>query len=264
MTLNSLLLKALSASEKAAVEIMKVYKTDNFGVELKSDESPLTKADLAAHHTVVKELEDTEIPILSEEGGKIAVETRQKWKRLWVIDPLDGTKEFIKKNGEFTVNIALVEDGVPILGVVYIPVQKSVYFGSHELGSFFTNRLDISSLERLLEVSQKLPIHQPEVYTVVGSRSHMNEETQDYIARLEQEKGKINIVTKGSSLKLCMVAEGLANEYPRFGPTMEWDTAAGHAVALYSGAKVFRIDNNQELRYNKADLLNPYFKVIRN
>ena len=263
MQLSNLLNIALEASVEAGQVIMNIYKSDDFDVQIKSDDSPLTKADLAAHNIIVKHLQKTEIPILSEEDANISFDIRSKWNRFWLVDPLDGTKEFIKKNDEFTVNIALIENGVPILGVVYLPVFKSVYFASKEQGSFYQDNILTASLEKTINEAEKLPRELPKIYTVVGSRSHMNEQTQTYFSELEKEKGKINIISKGSSLKLCMVAEGSAHEYPRFGPTMEWDTGAGHAVALYSGAKVTKEDKKTDLTYNKANLLNPFFIIKR-
>lgn len=263
MQLSELLHIALVASADAGQAIMNIYQTDDFDVQIKSDSSPLTKADMAAHQIIVKHLSKTHIPILSEEDANIPFEERSKWNRFWLVDPLDGTKEFIKKNDEFTVNIALIENGKPLMGVVYLPVFKSVYFASIEHGSFYLNDYQDNILAQLIQNSEPLPRPLPAVYTVVGSRSHMNEQTQSYFSALEKEKGKINIISKGSSLKLCMVAEGSAHEYPRFGPTMEWDTAAGHAIALFAGAKVTREDKSTDLTYNKKNLLNPFFLVKR-
>ena len=259
MSLTQLLEIALKTSVEAGKAIMEVYHSDDFNVQIKSDSSPLTKADLAAHNIIVSHLRSTNIPILSEEDANVSFEERSKWNRFWLVDPLDGTKEFIKKNDEFTVNIALIENGVPILGVIYLPVFETIYFASNEIGSFFQKNISIA--QKMIETAEKLPRKLPEVYTVVGSRSHMNEQTQAYFSELEKEKGKIEIISKGSSLKLCMVAEGSAHEYPRFGPTMEWDTAAGHAIALYSGARVTKDDKKTDLVYNKKNLLNPFFIV---
>jgi len=263
MSLTELLKVAFLASVEAGNAIMEVYKSDDFDVQIKSDSSPLTKADLAAHNIIIKHLESTNIPVLSEEDANIPYSTRFKWERFWLVDPLDGTKEFIKKNDEFTVNIALIENGKPILGIVYLPVFNSIYFASKDKGSFFQKNILINRIDELILSADKLPRELPEVYTVVGSRSHMNEQTQAYFSDLENEKGEIEIISRGSSLKLCMVAEGSAHEYPRFGPTMEWDTAAGHAVALFSGAKVTKEDKKTDLTYNKEDLLNPFFIVKR-
>lgn len=263
MQLSQLLKTAIDSSIVAGESIMKVYVSDNFDVEMKSDDSPLTKADLAAHLDIVAGLKATNIPVLSEEDANVPYQERSKWDRFWLVDPLDGTKEFIKKNDEFTVNIALIEKGKPILGVVYLPVFQSIYFGSIETGSYYQSRINIDDIDQLIRTAEKLPRNLPEVYTVVGSRSHMNEQTQQRFSELENKHGSINTISKGSSLKLCMVAEGSAHEYPRFGPTMEWDTAAGHAVAIFSGAKVTKEDEKTDLLYNKENLLNPFFIVKR-
>ncbi|MBN2669214.1 MAG: 3'(2'),5'-bisphosphate nucleotidase CysQ [Bacteroidales bacterium] len=262
MDINTLTQIAYKASVDAGQAIMNIYLSNDFGVEKKSDESPLTKADLAAHQTIIKYLESTNIPILSEEAANISFQDRKQWNRFWLVDPLDGTKEFIKKNDEFTVNIALIENHRPIIGIVYLPVFKSVYIGAQGLGSFHSEYCPENVSEIMTKVNQ-LPKALPSIYTVVGSRSHMNEATQEYFQTLEKMYGKIDIISTGSSLKLCMVAEGKAHEYPRFGPTMEWDTAAGDAVAYFSGAKVTKDDGITPLNYNKENLLNPFFIVKR-
>jgi len=262
--LSDLLLVAFNASVDAGKAIMDIYNSDNFDVQTKSDDSPLTKADLAAHNIIVEKLTSTNIPILSEEDANIPYAERSKWNEFWLVDPLDGTKEFIKKNDEFTVNIALIQNGKPILGIVYLPVFKSMYFAAKGIGSFYTEQLEKESITELIQTSEQLPRFETQVYTLVGSRSHMNQQTKSYISELEKAHGKIEMISKGSSIKLCMVAEGSANEYPRFGPTMEWDTAAGHAVALFSGANVTKEDQKTDLDYNKENLLNPFFIVKRN
>lgn len=262
----------LAISIKAALiageEILKVYNSDDFDIKLKSDDSPLTKADKQAHQVIVKHLADTNIQVLSEEGKDIPYSERSEWKKYWLVDPLDGTKEFIKRNGEFTVNIALIEHGNPVLGVIYVPVTKDLYFSSKELGAYKAINQDAESfngdLQKLIQLSFKLPfVTENETYTVVGSRSHMNRETEDFIAKLKVEHGEIEFMSRGSSLKICMVAEGLANIYPRFAPTMEWDTGAGHAIALAAGCSVTQADEESPVKYNKQDLLNPWFIVKR-
>lgn len=262
----------LTISIKAALiageEILKVYTSDDFDVKLKSDDSPLTKADKNAHKIIVENLSETNIPILSEEGKNIPFEERSNWNKYWLVDPLDGTKEFIKRNGEFTVNIALIENGNPILGVIYVPVTKDLYFSSKDFGAYKAINQDAESfdgnLKKLVQLSFKLPfVTENETYTIVGSRSHMNKETEDFIAKLKTEHGEIEFMSRGSSLKICMVAEGLANIYPRFAPTMEWDTGAGHAIALGAGCTVTQSDEKTPVKYNKQDLLNPWFIVKR-
>lgn len=256
---------AIKASIKAGEEILKIYNDPNsdFSVEKKADNSPLTIADKASHNTIVSYLENTGIPVLSEEGIATDYSERKTWDTFWLIDPLDGTKEFIKKNGEFTVNIALIKNGKPVMGVIYVPVSHTLYVGSETEEAWkLENTPDTINLEQLKAKGTKLPVkNNSDTFFVVGSRSHMSPETEAYINVLKKEHAKIEIVSKGSSLKICMVAEGSANEYPRFGPTMEWDTAAGHAIANAAGKKLWLTDLSAELRYNKENLLNPYFIV---
>ena len=258
--LNTLLEIAIKASIDAGDAMMKVYSEIDFGIEIKADKSLVTKADKIAHEIIDNYLKTTNIPVLSEEGASIDYEIRKNWNQLWIVDPLDGTKEFINKNGEFTVNIALVENQIPILGVVYCPALHMLYYGSKESGSF---KLTISeSLAYDLTESVKLPlVNSYEVYTVVASRSHLSEETSQYIKDLENEHGKVDMISKGSSLKFCIVAEGLAQCYPRFAPTMEWDTAAGHAVCKYAGFIVMDWNTQKEKLYNNQNLLNNWFLV---
>lgn len=247
--------KVIGISQLAGAEIMKVYAQD-FDVQTKADDSPLTIADKLSNEVIVTGLQALypDIAFISEETKLTPYEERKKWNTFWLIDPLDGTKEFIKKNGEFTVNIALIENGTPVLGVVYVPVTGVTYFGHKERGSF-----------KIQNTQQQ--IHGGEHYTkkskvnVVGSRSHLSDETLQFVEQLKAEGKKVNFVSSGSSLKLCLVAEGAADVYPRFGPTMEWDTAAAHAVALYAGRQVLNAVNKQPLLYNKENLLNPWFVV---
>lgn len=254
---------SIKAALEAGKEILEVYQSSDFQVETKDDKSPLTLADKKAHNAIVKHLETTEIPVLSEEGKHLSYDIRKNWKQLWIVDPLDGTKEFIKRNGEFTVNIALIENQVPILGVIYIPVLETLYFASKEIGSFkIENIKDYISLNELIEKAEKLPIKQErENFVVVGSRSHMNEETEQFIKKLKLEHKNIEFLSRGSSLKFCMFAEGKADIYPRFAPTMEWDTAAGHAIVSFMGGNIKVANTQEELKYNKENLLNTWFIV---
>ncbi len=260
--------KFINITIKAAIEagkkILEVYERD-FTVETKTDNSPLTEADRQAHHTIKDILAETGIPILSEEGKQMSYDERKNWDEFWLVDPLDGTKEFIKKNGEFTVNIALIKDGTPVLGVVYVPVTGVVYAASQETGSFsFNTNHNGTSVSELLKDSVKLPLaEEPQQYTVVASRSHSTPETEAFIEERKKVHGDVNLISAGSSLKLCLVAEGKAQVYPRLAPTMEWDTAAGHAVAKFAGCKVYNYETNDELKYNKENLLNPWFVVER-
>ncbi|MGB0978833.1 MAG: 3'(2'),5'-bisphosphate nucleotidase CysQ [Croceimicrobium sp.] len=256
---------AILASIEAGKEILEVYE-NTFEVEYKDDKSPLTIADKRAHLKIVHMLEETGIPVLSEEGRALAYEERKNWHLLWVVDPLDGTKEFIKQNGEFTVNIALIEKGVPIMGVVYVPVDETLYVGAPEFGAYRIDKAahikDTDNLEDWLNQGLKLPEQQDRPYTMVGSRSHMSDETAAFFEKVRREYPDSEVISRGSSLKICMVAEGSADVYPRFAPTMEWDTAAGHAVAKGAGFEIYQAKNDSEpLQYNKEDLLNPWFIV---
>jgi len=260
---KELLKIAIEASLEAAKEILEIYQSDDFDIQLKSDNSPLTKADLASHNSIESYLKETQIPILSEEGKDIPYDTRKEWNRLWIVDPIDGTKEFIKRNGEFTVNIALVENQRPILGVIYAPVLNDLYFSLDGMGAFKV-KVDLYnySIDKLIENGVKLPIHQDKnAFTIVASRSHLSKETEDFIEEMKSKHGKINMISKGSSLKLCMVAEGLADCYPRFAPTMEWDTAAGQAICFASGFKLIDWQSKSALKYNRPNLRNEWFIV---
>jgi len=257
---------AIQAALKAGEAILEVYESDDFGIETKEDTSPLTIADQKAHQIIEKGLEETGLPLLSEEGKHTPYEERSSWDRFWLVDPLDGTKEFIKRNGEFTVNIALIEKGKSIFGVVYAPVIKELYVGIAGRGAFRCKNeknLDMA-LDYMLQFADPLPIKEgltTDFFRVVASRSHYNEETKQYVDSLDTRGKEISLVSKGSSLKLCMVAAGEADVYPRLGPTMEWDTAAAHAVVKAAGKNVYLADSGEELAYNKQNLLNPYFVV---
>lgn len=251
MDLNKLLEIAKEATLAGGAEILKIYDTD-FSFEEKEDNTPLTIADKNANDAIEKLLVETDIPVLSEEGKKINFEDRKNWEYLWIVDPLDGTKEFIKRNGEFTVNIALVKNGVPILGVIYVPVKDWMYYGHNELGSFKIENGEIEKLPRQIN---------KEKYVAVGSRSHKSEETEAYFEELKAKHGEIDVVSMGSSLKICLVAEGVADVYPRFAPTMEWDTAAGHAIAACAGKTFLDYKTKKEMVYNREELLNNWFIV---
>jgi 3'(2'), 5'-bisphosphate nucleotidase len=260
--LITMLETAVKASLAAGNEICDIYN-QNFSVEFKIDNSPLTLADKRSNEIIQGFLEKTGLPILSEEGKTIPYEVRKNWKRFWLVDPLDGTKEFIKRNGEFTTNIALIEDGLPRLGVIYLPVQKSLYIGSENMGSYRLNNIsDFISVEELLLSGEKLPLSIiNNSFVVVGSKSHMNKETEDYISEIKRKHTLVEIISRGSSIKICMVAEGSANEYPRFAPTMEWDIAAGHAIVKFAGGSLINYELNKEMVYNNESLVNPWFLV---
>ena len=260
---QDLLKIAISAALEAAKEILKIYHSDDFEVQLKSDDSPLTKADLVSHQVIESYLKPTNIPILSEEGKNISFDERKHWNQLWIVDPIDGTKEFIKRNGEFTVNIALIENQRPILGVVYAPVLNELYFSTNKNGAFKVS-VDLTNFDvnNLIDSSVKLPFsREDKTYTIVASRSHLSDETVDFIEELKKEKGDVHLISKGSSLKLCLVAEGSADCYPRFAPTMEWDTAAGQAICEHAGFRVIDWETKEDLLYNRPKLLNNWFVV---
>lgn len=260
---NDFLAIAIRAAIAAGMEIMKIYNRPeaDWEVEFKADHSPLTLADREAHATISRFLQATPYPVLSEEGAHADFAVRRDWKTLWVVDPLDGTKEFVKRNGEFTVNIALVEDRTPVLGVIYVPVSGVLYYGS-ATGGAFKAMADTERLEARNAIPMPLAA-QPEsgVYTVVASRSHLSPETEAYIEQLRREKGEVRMVQGGSSLKICYVAEGIAQQYPRLGPTMEWDTAAGHAIVKAAGGEMYDAATGTPVVYNKEDLHSPWFIV---
>ena len=263
--LPELIPSLLRISRDAGTAILEVYGSD-FAVEHKDDKSPLTLADRRSHEVIVEGLSGIEgmhIPILSEEGKSMPFEKRRGWEIFWLVDPLDGTKEFIKRNGEFTVNIALIRENRPILGVIYIPVKGLFYFGAQRLGSFRLPALsfaDCASVDAVIGMATRLPDADAAFrYTVAGSRSHMSPDTEAYISTLREQHGDIDFISAGSSLKFCLVAEGRAQVYPRFGPTMEWDTAAGQAIVEQAGGEILRTDTGEPLSYNKEALLNPFF-----
>jgi 3'(2'), 5'-bisphosphate nucleotidase len=252
--LTKLLETARLAAEKASSEVLQIYNSKDFLIESKSDKSPLTIADKRSHASIMQTLADTGLPVLSEEGRDIPYQERRTWDYFWMVDPLDGTKEFINRNGEFTVNIALIERGVPILGVVAVPVTGEVYFSAQGLGA------QVSSNGTTRKLSDRKPIDlKASGLRVVASRSHMNSETEAFINSLTNA----SLVSAGSSLKFLLIARGDADVYPRYGPTMEWDTAAAHAIVDEVGLGVYHVrqSTNDELTYNKENLLNPNFIV---
>ena len=263
--LTNLIDIAIKAALDAGSTILQVYDTD-FDVDYKQDDSPLTIADQEANAVIESYLKETDLPIISEETKTLAYAQRQNWTRCWIVDPLDGTKEFIKRNGEFTVNIALIENGVPIMGVIYAPVLGDLYYTQDDAAHKIS--IDSGSEQEALQIIDRLkskaiklqPAPWEDPIKVVGSRSHMNEATQDFVTQL-QSNHKTQMVSKGSSLKFCLVAQGSAHVYPRFAPTMEWDTAAGQAICMAAGLQVTRQDTGEPLSYNKENLLNPYFLV---
>lgn len=258
MIITPLIKIAIHAALKAGDEIMAVYTSSDFGVQFKSDESPLTLADERAHNTIVEGLKSTDLPILSEEGTDIPYEVRKEWDTFWMVDPLDGTKEFIKRNDEFTVNIALIENGIPVGGVVFVPVSRELYFAD-KYGAF---KVLVDGDGNWDLGIQKLPL--PTLHSnfvIAGSRSHRSKETDDFIKQLDIGEKELEIITLGSSLKMCRVAEGTFDMYPKLGSTMEWDTAAAHAIVKNAGKEIYHYPTTDSLVYNKQNLLNPWFIV---
>jgi 3'(2'), 5'-bisphosphate nucleotidase len=246
--------KVVSIAKEAGEKILEIYHSD-VEVEIKDDQSPLTAADKASHNLITEKLNELypNIPILSEEGIDISFEERSNWEQFWLVDPLDGTKEFIKKNGEFTVNIALIKNNQPILGVVYLPVTEEVYYAAKEKGAYKRSK------DQVIELKVK-KISKGKSLKVVESRSHPSEDLVILKEKLQKDY-ELSSLQRGSSLKICAVAEGLADIYPRLGPTMEWDTAAGHAVVEAAGGIVMDLNRNS-LQYNKRSLKNDYFIVL--
>ncbi len=264
-----LTLHAIKAAVKAGELVLKIYNSE-YSTTFKEDKSPLTTADISAHNSIADDLVDTDFPLLSEEGRNIPWDLRRKWHYFWLVDPLDGTKEFINRNGEFTVNIALIAGQIPVIGVIYVPVSGMLYFGNQEIGSWSFNcsennfDSETTSLPAFLKICNKLPIiHNTETITVLASRSHLSTETKEFTERLKEKYPECEIVNAGSSLKFCRLAEGVAQYYPRFSPTMEWDTAAGHAIASFAGVEVKAWPGNLPLIYNKENLVNPWFIALR-
>jgi len=245
----------IRTAQEAGNAILDVYNADDFGTETKDDESPITRADKAAHAVIQLALDKTGIPILSEEGKVVEYQERKKWSKFWMVDPLDGTKEFIKKNGEFTVNIALIEKGRPTFGVVHVPVSNETFVGGTDMPAVKLINGKAYSLDKAKSASTLESMIKIEKIRVVASRSHLNDETKSFMNSLTSPL----TVSMGSSLKFMAIADNKADIYPRFAPTMEWDTAAAHAIMNSLGYKVYKKNTSTELTYNKENLLNPHF-----
>jgi 3'(2'), 5'-bisphosphate nucleotidase len=262
---EKLLLKTINLIVLAGKSIMEVYSKP-FDVEYKEDHSPLTEADKISNDIISSGLRSTEYPlVLSEEMAEVAYEDRKGWENFWLVDPLDGTKEFVKRNGEFTVNIALMHKGLPVFGLIYLPVMQTLYYAIKGKGAYRilnAGNYTYQWNDQLVKVAEKLPLTGPKrPYTVVASRSHMSPETETFINKEKEKHGSVNTVSAGSSIKFCLVAEGRADAYPRFAPTMEWDSAAGQIIVEEIGKKVLNMETNKPLSYNKKSLLNPHFLV---
>ena len=255
MDYNKLLDSIIVISQIAGNKILEIYNSPDIdiNIEIKNDLSPLTIADKSSNDIIINQLKSLtpNIPILSEEEKNVGFNYRKNWSEFWLVDPLDGTKEFINKNGEFTVNIALIKDNQSIMGVVYAPVLDKTWYGLKNYGSFIINK-DKKPKQLNLNKSKR------DITKIVSSRSHANNpKLEEYIKQFK----KYELIKMGSSIKMCLVADGTAHCYPRFGPTMEWDTGAAHAVVKYAGGNIYNIETDKELVYNKENLLNPEFIV---
>ena len=244
----------IKIAEQAGNAILEIYHKD-FSIEYKDDKSPLTEADKVSNQIIVDALKQLtpEIPIISEENKLIDYSERKNWIKCWVVDPIDGTKEFIKKNGEFTVNIALIENGEPILSVLSVPAQNKVFYAEKGCGSFVIENGNV----KIIKINDSIT----DTIRIVGSRSHQTPELLAYVEEQKLKYKNVEFVAAGSSLKFCLIAENKADVYPRLGPTMEWDTAAGQLIATEAGAEVLVWETKQVLNYNRENLLNPYFVV---
>jgi 3'(2'), 5'-bisphosphate nucleotidase len=266
MDKNELLKIAILAALDAGEEILKVYETD-FYVETKSDHTPVTLADKGASRRILNVLSQSSLPIICEEEEVKTYSVRKNWKAFWMVDPLDGTKEFIKRSGEFSVNIALIENGAPTVGVIYTPVLKDLYFSTTGKSSYKLKNAEtyIQSsatdwFEKIIPASQKLPLQKlPKNYTIVASRSYLSRAVNARIDKLTKVYGFVDVINIGSSIKQCWVAEGKAHEYPRYGTTMEWDTAAGQCILEGAGKNLIDLDTMLPMRYNKEKMENNFF-----
>lgn len=270
MDYKELLKLAVNAAFIAGDEILKIYTTD-FYVETKSDNTPVTLADKTSGQLIATALSSSNIPIISEEEEICDYSERKDWEHVWIVDPLDGTKEFVKRNGEFAINIALVKNNKPVIGVIYAPFIRDIYFAYQAGGSYKITQHDmIKELtkknlpDHLFEYAKKLPSQKlPRTYTVVGSRSHLSREINEHVDKLRNLYGEIDMISVGSSIKQCWVAEGKAHEYPRFGTTMEWDTAAGQCILEESGNNLIDLGTGLPMVYNRENMKNNYF-IARN
>lgn len=263
--MNIIYKTAIEAAVQAGKEILTIYMLQDYQVELKSDNSPVTQADRKSSEIISRYLKETRIPVIDEEIYCTTYSERQLWSQLWLVDPMDGTKEFISRNGEFTVNIALVENNVPVFGVIFSPVLKELFFGGPEIGSFrvadvpdFPENYGFESSR----VKLRPVLNRNNHLRVAVSRSHLDNKTKIYIDKLKALNPDIDFLSKGSSLKLCLIADGLIDIYPRFSRTMEWDTAAGHAIVSGTGGVLLDAINGLPLQYNKEDLSNPSFIAL--
>lgn len=250
---------AIEASLKAGEEIMRIYNNEECQIKQKEDSSPVTQADLRSSEIICDCLRTFNFPVITEEIEIPPYEVRKNWQHYWLVDPLDGTKEFISRNGEFTVNIALISNNIPVLGIIYVPVTDTLYYAVKGEKAFKLKNAASFELSEIIRKAQKLEsVSTREKPVVVTSRSHLNCDAENFIRKLKVKFGDISCVTSGSSVKLCLLAEGVADIYPRYGTTMEWDTASGQVIAGEYGFKLLS-SQCSELQYNKPDLRNPGF-----
>ncbi len=260
---QNLLSLALEAALKAGEEVMKFYKTDDLAVELKSDLSPVTQADKVSSGMIRKILAPSKFPILSEEETLPTAEERSGWTYYWCVDPLDGTKEFIRKNDDFAINIALMEEDYPIMGMIYLPVHQTVYFGGEGYGAFRSPVNQQFDLPTIIASAERLPLFANRTdFIIAGSHSHLDAATKEHIEQVIRQKGEGRFLVRGSSVKLCLLAEGSADYYPRMSHIMEWDVAAGHAICEAAGCRVTDWEGTR-LHYNRPDFYLSWFKVYR-
>ncbi|MDR2651173.1 MAG: 3'(2'),5'-bisphosphate nucleotidase CysQ [Prevotellaceae bacterium] len=265
-SMKMLFTSAINAAIRAGAKIMEVYESGDLHIKAKSDLTPLTLADTLAHDEIKSNLALTRIPVISEEGRSIAYDERSSWDLFWMVDPLDGTDEFINRTRDFTVNIALIQNGYPTIGIVYAPAYKRIYFAAKERGSYRKDNIipDINAqfdYEDVIENSTKLPVHNTNNNNliVVTSRLHISPDTSDYVNELRKKYPNITVIRRGSSLKMCMLAVGKADIYPRFDITWEWDTAASQIIAEEAGFAVSSVEDGTRLSYNKENMQNPWF-----
>jgi 3'(2'), 5'-bisphosphate nucleotidase len=264
---QKLLQTAIEAALAAGEKILEVYGSEDFDLTLKDDDSPLTRADVISQQTITDILATgSDFPLLGEEGREIPFAERSEWETFWLVDPLDGTKEFVKRNGEFTVNIALIAEGRPVLGVLYVPVKDVLYYGFFGGGAFRVDGATGMALASVTTAATKLPDTIGRVVPpvrVVASRSHFSAETAAFVEDIESKHGTVDLLNAGSALKIYLVAEGRADIYPRLAPTMEWDVGAGQIIAEEAGCTVVQAESGKPLLYNKENLVNPHFIVTR-
>lgn len=265
MNLNLFYSRAIEAAIVAGNAIKSIYLTKKYDIEYKSDDSPVTRADKTSSSIIAEYLKETSYPVVDEEHCCPDYSIRKNWKYLWLVDPMDGTKEFISGNGEFTVNIALIENCTPIFGVIYAPVTGNLYWGGGETGSYKIETIDSWTGFKTIELlSKKLnpDSDSGKALRVAASRSHLDDATKKFVNTLKTLNPNLEYISRGSSLKLCMIAEGTTDVYPRFSRTMEWDTAAGHAIVNGTNGVLLKANTKEVLTYNKQELANPAFFAL--